>query len=131
MLICRTNYTSSNGVVSKQTFDVLQANTNNAITGTGTSGCLAAFSGTNKLVNAGTIGSSTQPIYIKGGVPTPIDYTIQSSVPANAKFTDTVYAIGVGLDLNDKNTVNLLSATSTYIGGIKTGYTTSGKNYPV
>lgn len=130
MLICRTNYTSSNGVVSKQTFDVLQANTNNAITGTGTIGRLAAFSGTNTLVNAGPVGSSTQPMYIKGGVPTPIDYTIQSSVPANAKFTDTVYAIGVGLDLNDK-TVNLLSATSTYIGGIKTGYTTSGKNYPV
>jgi hypothetical protein len=34
-------------------------------------------------------GSTTAPVYFKNGVPTEISYTINSSVPANAKFTDT------------------------------------------
>ena len=42
-------------------------------------------------------------------------FTIASSVPSGAKFTDTTYS----------------AATSTVLGLVKVGYTESGKNYPV
>lgn len=42
-------------------------------------------------------------------------FTIASSVPSGAKFTDTTYS----------------AATSTALGLVKVGYTESGKNYPV
>lgn len=42
-------------------------------------------------------------------------FTIASSVPSGAKFTDTTYS----------------AATSTVLGLVKVGYTESGRNYPV
>lgn len=36
-------------------------------------------------------GSGTQPVYFANGVPVNTTYTLGASVPANAKFTDTVY----------------------------------------
>ena len=52
--------------------------------------------GTPALANAlnlsGDIGSNIQPVYFDvSGVPEPIAFTINSNVPANAKFTDTTY----------------------------------------
>ena len=38
-------------------------------------------------------GSNTQPVYFSGGKPVAIGYTIASSVPADAKFTDTTYSV--------------------------------------
>lgn len=38
-------------------------------------------------------GSSVQPVYFSGSKPVAIGYTISSSVPANAKFTDTTYGV--------------------------------------
>lgn len=40
-------------------------------------------------LDTSTAGSSTKPVYFSGGKPVAIGYTIASSVPANAKFTDT------------------------------------------
>lgn len=63
----------------------------------------ASFNGTasraNYATNAGTaaklgtsdVGSATQPIYLKGGVATACTYQLHKTVPADAKFTDTVY----------------------------------------
>ena len=46
----------------------------------------------NALQLASAVGSVTQPVYFEAsGIPKPISYTIQSNVPANAKFTDTTY----------------------------------------
>lgn len=42
-------------------------------------------------LDTATAGSTKQPVYFTGGKPTAIGYTIESNVPANAKFTDTVY----------------------------------------
>nr|DAP42331.1 MAG TPA: hypothetical protein [Caudoviricetes sp.] len=42
-------------------------------------------------LDTATAGSTTQPVYFIGGKPAAIGYTIQSNVPANAKFTDTTY----------------------------------------
>lgn len=39
-------------------------------------------------------GSEIQPVYFNEGIPVPIDYTIEASVPADAKFTDTTYQTG-------------------------------------
>lgn len=36
-----------------------------------------------------TVGSTSQPIYLDGGTPTKISYTIGANVPADAVFTDT------------------------------------------
>lgn len=87
-------------------------------------------------------------------------FTIASSVPSGAKFTDTTYsaatstALGlvkvgytesgrnypVELDADDKMFVNVpwtdtnttySQATSSTLGLIKVGYTESGKNYPI
>ena len=44
-------------------------------------------------LDTSTAGSSTQPVYFSGGKPAAIGYTIQSNVPANAKFTDTTYSV--------------------------------------
>ena len=44
-------------------------------------------------LDTATAGSSTQPVYFSGGKPAAIGYTIQSNVPANAKFTDTTYSV--------------------------------------
>ena len=38
---------------------------------------------------ANSYGNSTTPIYWDNGVPKALSYTIQTSVPANAVFTDT------------------------------------------
>ena len=41
---------------------------------------------------AAAVGSATRPVYFEAsGIPKAINYTIQSNVPANAKFTDTTY----------------------------------------
>ena len=75
-------------------------------------------------------------------------FTIGTSVPANAKFTDTTYSNATqttpglmstedkikldGIANNANNyTYTLPTASTTALGGIKTNYTTTGKNYPV
>lgn len=62
-------------------------------------------------------GSATQPVYFNNGIPVATTYTLGKSVPSNAVFTDTVYTLPL--------------ATSSVRGGVKIGYTQSGKNYPV
>lgn len=57
-------------------------------------GSLSAGGSANSAVKLDTsAGSTTQPVYFKDGEPTVIGYTISSSVPANAKFTDTTYDV--------------------------------------
>lgn len=53
-----------------------------------------------------------------GGNSTTVNgHSVNSDVPANAKFTDTVYS--------------LPTASSAIKGGVKVGYSQNGKNYPV
>ena len=39
-----------------------------------------------------TVGGATNPIYLNNGTPTPLDYTLDKSVPPDAVFTDTTYS---------------------------------------
>ena len=62
-----------------------------------------------KVVNGTSKGSSTQPTYIDAnGVPTAIDYTIESNVPSGAVFTDT------------KQNITLATTTKAFITGVST-----------
>ena len=53
----------------------------------------AALSANMLNIGESDIGSSTQPVYFDSttGLPVAIDYTIETSVPENAVFTDTTY----------------------------------------
>lgn len=42
-------------------------------------------------LSTSTAGNAATPVYFVNGIPTALKYTIETSVPANAKFTDTVY----------------------------------------
>lgn len=39
-----------------------------------------------------SVGSTTRPVYFSNGEPIAIDYTLNKSVPSDAKFTDTTYS---------------------------------------
>lgn len=116
----------------------------------------------DKLNLSANVGSSTRPVYFDAntGLPVAIDYTIQSNVPQNAKFTDTWTAmVGATSSANgsvgyvnavppkDGYNTKFLRADGTWVvpggtyslplaangtrGGVQIGYTQSGKNYPV
>lgn len=68
-----------------------------------------------------SVGSSINPVYFdETGLPIPITHTIESNVPANAKFTDTVYTLPYASDdtlggvfvLNDLSIVDELEHDS-------------------
>lgn len=46
----------------------------------------------HQLENTTSVGSETQPVYFKQGVPTACSYQLNKSVPSNAVFTDTTYS---------------------------------------
>jgi len=58
----------------------------------------------SKLGNADK-GSSVQPIYLDGGSPVACDYTLNASVPADAKFTDTVTEVDSFMSDSSENPV--------------------------
>ena len=46
----------------------------------------------HKLENSTSVGSETQPVYFKQGVPTACSYQLNKTVPSDAVFTDTTYS---------------------------------------
>ena len=58
----------------------------------------------------GTVGNATRPIYLEDGIPTQIDYTIQSNVPLNANFANTVNTTGVAD--NSANKLYIVGSTT-------------------
>ena len=61
----------------------------------------------------GDVGSVNKPIYFINGIPTELNYTIETSVPANAVFTDTWRAIKV----NGTEKINSTTSTALDISG--------------
>ena len=80
-------------------------------------GKLAGNAETATKLGTADVGSTSQPIYLSGGTPTALSYTISKSVPANAIFTDTTYN----------------AATSSTLGLVKssTTGTTASRDYKV
>ena len=70
-------------------------------------------------VLSGTIGSTTQPVYLNDGVITAIGHTIGVDVPSNAKFTDTTYTGGSGISVNG-TTINHTNTVTAGVIGQKT-----------
>lgn len=65
-----------------------------------------AATSAKKLDNTSAIGSVTQPVFFNAdGVPIPTSYTVEKSVPSDAKFTDTTYGVATA------STNGLLSST--------------------
>lgn len=80
-------------------------------------GKLTGNADTATKLGTATVGSTSQPIYLNGGIPTKISYTIGANVPTGAVFTDTTYS----------------AATSSTLGLVKstTTGTTSNRDYGV
>ena len=57
-----------------------------------------------------SVGTNVRPIYLNNGVPTQISYTIQKSVPSDAKFTDTTYSVFTGATASAAGTSGLVKA---------------------
>ena len=104
-------------------------------------------------------GDATNPVYFSAGVPVATTYSLNKTVPSDAKFTDTWNAmVGATSSANgtagyvsappkDGYNTKFLRADGTWVvpggtyslplaangtrGGVQIGYTTSGKNYAV
>ena len=61
-------------------------------------------------MDTASAGGATQPVYFSGGKPVAINHTIESSVPANAKFTDTTYPDMKGATASAAGTHGLVPA---------------------
>lgn len=90
----------------KVTFpETVQATTfSGALSGNATTATTATKLGTT------TKGSATQPIYLNAGVPTETTYTLGTSVPSDAVFTDTNTWRGIQNNLTSDSTTESLSA---------------------
>lgn len=64
----------------------------------------------DKVKLSTTAGSATQPVYVKDGTPIATTYTLNASVPSNAKFTDTNTWRGIQNNLTSDSTTDSLSA---------------------
>lgn len=69
----------------------------------GSSSAGGAATSANKLNT--DAGSTTQPVYFKDGVPVKTTYTLEKSVPSDAKFTDTVTEVDATLTAGGTNPV--------------------------
>ena len=73
------------------------------------------------------VGSTSQPIYLNGGTPTKISYTIETRVPSGAVFTDTKVTQTVNTSANSypilasatANASSTATTTSVFATGIK------------
>lgn len=56
------------------------------------------------------VGATNRPVYIKAGAITQLDFTIDKSVPADAKFTDTTYSVFKGATASSAGSTGLVPA---------------------
>ena len=70
------------------TANITVSNATNAVNATNAENATNAT--TASKIGTSTVGGTNQPVYINGGTPTALGYTIGKSVPSNAVFTDTV-----------------------------------------
>ncbi len=95
---------TKNGVTNNIIIDNVTTATNAINATTATTATTASKLGST------TVGGTTTPIYLKNGVPTILSYTIEKSVPADAKFTDTTYNIFTGATSSTAGTSGLVKA---------------------
>lgn len=67
------------------------------------------------------VGSAKQPIYLNGGTATPISYTIEKSVPANAVFTDTHHTAKNVVSNTASTTANSATNSNVHLNLVENG----------
>ncbi len=75
-------------------------------------------------LGSATIGGTTTPIYLNGGTPTALGYTIAKSVPSNAVFTDTHYASSTAVAASAgavSTTTSALTNGNVYLNHVENG----------
>lgn len=109
-----TNLLTSGGAFEHLITDVTAGTTANKInvtkagsTSTITVNNVANATTATKLGST-TVGGTSQPIYLNSGTPTAISYTIEKSVPSDAKFTDTTYSDFTGATDSSAGTSGLV-----------------------
>ena len=81
-------------VIDPESADTLLVNNSDRITiDEVTSASNAGYAKTAGALSTLTAGNTNTPVYFEGGVPKSIGFTIAKSVPSNAVFTDTTYAV--------------------------------------
>ena len=80
-------------------------------------GTLTADASSAKKLSATDAGSQTAFVYFQNGVPVASPYTVEKSVPADAKFTDTTYVTGTA---SVEGLTKLYGATGTAEDGAMT-----------
>ncbi len=89
---------------------------------------LGTFKLSDGTVTGTAAGTATNPVYFLGGVPTSCTYSLNKTVPSDAKFTDTTYSSGSGISING-TTIN--HANTIAEGTIGTSSATSGATLSV
>jgi hypothetical protein len=89
------------------------------------------------LVGGSALGSANKGVYWTGSAFSQCTYEVNANVPSDAKFTDTTYTAGDGLDLTDGE-FSVIAAKTDKFGGILVNYVNtiefsklSGKNYAI
>lgn len=92
--------------------------------GTTSSTAFAGDKGNTLYTNYGpsvTTGSTNKPVYISNGAPTEIGYTINTSVPSDAVFTDTHYQASLIKSSSATGTTNTTSGTNPRLNLVENG----------
>ena len=90
-----------------------------------------AFKDTWRPITVGnnTLGN-TESLKIQAGDNTSVLLS-NGTLTISSSYVDTKYTAGTGLTLSSDNKFSLKVASNNSLGGIKTGYTSSGRNYAV
>lgn len=68
---------------------------------------------TASKLSTSTAGNANTPVYFDGGVPKPLEFTIEKSVPSNAVFTDTTYTLSRNADDHAKISLTSVNGSDT------------------
>ena len=109
-IVSSGGYVTSSYVSSATVASAGEAMTAASCTGNAATATSATNAGTATKIGTATVGGTTQPVYVSSGTIVSCTYSLGKSVPADAKFTDTVF---------DDSGVVHISGTET-ISGTKT-----------
>lgn len=97
-------------ITAEKTGLTISGTTKGTFSGSLSGNASTATSATTASKLSTSAGSATQPVYFKDGVPVATTYTLNKTVPADAKFTDTNTWRGIQDNLTSNSTDQSLSA---------------------
>ena len=104
-------------VIDPESADTLLVNNGDRITIDGVTNASnaghAETADTASKLSTSTAGNANTPVYFEGGVPKPLKFTIEKSVPSNAVFTDTIYTLSRNVDDHAKISLTSVNGSDT------------------